>query len=50
MTDILADHDAVALAELVSSGEATPREITEATIARIEGAQPAAQRRHLSDV
>lgn len=36
MSDILAQHDAIALAELVRDGEATPREITEATIARIE--------------
>ena len=40
MSDILADHDAVALAELVSSGEATPSEITEAAIARIEALNP----------
>lgn len=40
MSDILAHHDAVALAELVRSGEASPREITEAAIARIEALNP----------
>ena len=40
MSDILANQDAVALAELVSDGEATPREITEAAIARIEALNP----------
>ena len=40
MSDILASHDAVALAELVRDGEASPREITEAVIARIEALNP----------
>ena len=40
MSDILADHDAIALAELIKDGEASPREITEAAIARIEALNP----------
>ncbi|MCU0979263.1 MAG: amidase [Pirellulaceae bacterium] len=34
--DLLADHDAVALADLVRRGEVSPLELTEAAIARVE--------------
>ena len=34
--DLLANHDAVALADLVRRGEASPLELTEAAIARVE--------------
>ena len=34
--DLLADHDAVALAELVRRGEVSPRELADAAIARVE--------------
>jgi amidase len=38
--DVLGRHDAVALAALVRSGEVTPRELVDATIARVEAASP----------
>lgn len=38
--DVLGRHDAVALAELVRSGGASPVELVEATIARIEALDP----------
>jgi len=41
MTDALADLDAVAQAELVRRKEATPRELVEAAIARVEKLNPA---------
>ena len=37
---VLAQHDAIALAQLIRDGEVTPREVTEATIARIEALNP----------
>jgi len=40
MTDILGTLDAVALADLIRSGETTPLELTEAAIARIEAINP----------
>jgi len=36
MDDVLGDHDATGLADLVRRGEASPRELTDAAIARIE--------------
>ncbi len=38
--DVLARHDAVALAELVRSGEVSPLELVDASIARIDTASP----------
>jgi amidase len=38
--DVLADHDATALAELIRSGELSPVEVTEAAIARAEKIEP----------
>lgn len=40
MSDVLGSHDATALAKLVSAGEVSPLELAEASIARIEAADP----------
>lgn len=40
MTDVLGTHDATALAALVRTGEVSPTELAEASIARIEATNP----------
>lgn len=39
--DVLADHDAVAVAELIRSGRISAREVAEAAVARVEKVNPA---------
>jgi amidase len=47
--DALGEHDATALAELIRGGELSPREVTEAAIARVEKMQPLLNGVHYPD-
>jgi len=47
--DVLGDHDATAVAELVKAKEVTAREVTEAAIARAEAVQAALNGVHVPD-
>ena len=47
--DALGDHDATALSELIRAKQVTPREVTEAAIARAERMQPLLNGMHFPD-